>query len=73
MLGRHEETNVRWFQRALEEFDDSSVLEFKVASEGGFANGTGGIDAGEEANLVIGFGGVPFAEAVNVDVACVSL
>jgi hypothetical protein len=46
VLGGHEKADVGRFQRALEEFDDASVLEFKVAAEGGLADGACGIDAG---------------------------
>jgi hypothetical protein len=72
MLRSNEQAHIGRLQRALEELHDPPVLELKIAAEGGLAHGAGGIDAGKEADLVVGFGGVPFAEAVDVNVTSVA-
>lgn len=72
VLGGHQQRNVGRFQRALEQLDEPSVLQFEIRSEGGLAHRAGGVDAAQEADLIVGLGGVPLSETVDVDVAGVS-
>ncbi|KAL7551108.1 hypothetical protein ACHAWF_014303 [Thalassiosira exigua] len=69
VLGGHEEGYVGRLEGGLEELDQPPVLELEVASEGGLADAAGGVDAAEEADLVVRLGGVPLAQALDVYVA----
>ena len=46
MLGGDQERYVGRFQGALEQFDESAVLQLEIGLECGFADGAGGIDGG---------------------------
>lgn len=68
VLGCHKQRHVGRFERRFEELDLASVLELEIGFEGGLADGTGGIDRRQEADLIVGFGSVPFAQAFDVHV-----
>jgi hypothetical protein len=50
----------------------TSILELKIGLEGTFADGTGGVDRREEADLVVGFRRMPLAETIHMDVLGIS-
>mmetsp|Transcript_15044 Transcript_15044/g.43465 ORF Transcript_15044/g.43465 Transcript_15044/m.43465 type:complete len:343 (-) Transcript_15044:1618-2646(-) len=72
VLGGHEEGDVGRLEAGLEQLHGPAVLEAEVGLEGRLADGAGGVDRRQEADLVVGLGGVPLAEAADVDVARVA-
>mmetsp|Transcript_17806 Transcript_17806/g.25778 ORF Transcript_17806/g.25778 Transcript_17806/m.25778 type:complete len:210 (-) Transcript_17806:575-1204(-) len=72
MFCGNKEGNVGGLKRRLEELDKTSILELKVGTEGALTNGASGVHRGKEADLVICFCRVPFAQTLHVNVSRVT-
>jgi hypothetical protein len=68
VFGGHKQRYVRWLQRRLEQFHLTTILQLEIRFEGAFANGARRIDRRQEANLIVSFGSVPFAQAFDMHV-----
>ncbi len=68
VLGRHQKADIGRFEAALEQFNLTSISELEVTLESALAHTAGGVDAAQEADLVVRFGRVPFSETLDVNV-----